>query len=327
MRSTISRLALPILVLAIITVESLGAMQLAVGAQPALENAIFLPLAIKGETQVLPPTPTPTPDPDQPGWLAHLNEVRRSGGIPALAENPDWSDGCWDHSRYMVKNDTITHYQDPTNTWYTPDGSQAALVSNLIISSAVDAPDDYALQHWLTGPFHGVSLLDPRLQSTGFGSYREDTGTWRMGACFDVLRGRGELPPDVQYPLIWPAQSSVMPYLAFTGGEYPDPLSSCPGYTTPTGPPLYLMLGSGELTPSVTTHSFTLDGIPLDHCMIDETSYTHPDPDAQYLGRSILDGRDAIILIPRQPLEHGITYTASVTVNGYTHIWSFTAGD
>jgi hypothetical protein len=327
MQVFIKRLTLPVLIIAVIVTGSLSRNNLTAGARSSLTPAVYIPLVLRGETQVLPPppTPTPTPDPDQPGWVLYLNDLRNLGDLPPITENLDWSNGCWDHARYMVKNDTITHYQDPSNPWYTPDGSQAALASNLIISSAFEAPDDYAIQHWLTGPFHGVSILDPRLVSTGYGSYRENTGTWQMGACFDVLRGRSEVPAGVQFPIYWPGEASEMPFLEYTGGEYPDPLSPCPGYTTPTGPALYLLLGSGELTPHVTTHSFAREGVALEHCAYDETSYTHPDPNAQYLGRSILGGRDAIILIPRDPLEPGATYTASILADGYTHTWTFTA--
>ena len=57
--------------------------------------------------------------------------------------------------------------------------------------------------------------------------------------------------------------------------------------------------------------------------MFDETSYSHPDPGSQSLGRSILNSRDAIVLIPRLPLTPGTSYTVSLTVDGQTHTWTF----
>jgi len=63
---------------------------------------------------------------------------------------------------------------------------------------------------------------------------------------------------------------------------------------------------------------------PLEHCVYDETSYTNPDGSDQSLGRSILDARDAIVLIPREPLTPGSSYTVSITVSGQTYAWSFT---
>jgi hypothetical protein len=45
------------------------------------------------------------------------------------------------------------------------------------------------------------------------------------------------------------------------------------------------------------------------------------------LGRNILNARDAVVLIPRDPLTPGTRYTVSITVNGQTHAWSFTVSD
>ncbi len=86
---------------------------------------------------------------------------------------------------------------------------------------------------------------------------------------------------------------------------------------------IILQIGSGNLTPSVTAHSFTQGTTPLEHCVFDETNYTNPDSSTQSTGRSILNSRDAIVLIPRAPLTAGATYTVSITTNGQTYLWSF----
>lgn len=64
-----------------------------------------------------------------------------------------------------------------------------------------------------------------------------------------------------------------------------------------------------------------------EHCVFDETNYTNPDSSAQSLGRSILNSRDAIVIMPREPLVSGARYTVSITVNGTEYTWSFTALD
>ncbi|MGC9506290.1 Ig-like domain-containing protein, partial [Baaleninema sp.] len=83
-------------------------------------------------------------------------------------------------------------------------------------------------------------------------------------------------------------------------------------------------LGSGSITPNVTASSFSQNGVELPHIVFDETNYTNPDANAQNLARNILDSRDAIVLMPQNPLEPGATYTASITANGNTTTWSFT---
>jgi len=243
--------------------------------------------------------------------------------LPPVSPRSDWNDGCVQHARYMVKNDVIGHSQDPANPWYTAAGDAAARNSNVMVHSGMTATDVMALQMWMTGPFHGIGMIDPALTQTGFGSYREAIGLWRMGACLDVLRGLGSIPGGVQFPLRWPENGQFHPFLAYTGNEYPDPLSSCPHYTPPSGAPIYLQIGSGNLNPVVTAHSLTRNGQPVEACVYTESTYMHRDSSAQSLGRAVLNMRDAIVMMPRQPLQTGAVYQVSITVNGQTHTWSF----
>jgi len=288
-------------------------------ATPTPELA-YLPLILRQ------PTATPTTVPNQ-DWLWYLNQYRAQANLIPLVENSEWSQGGLYHSRYMVKNDEITHYEDPTNEWYTPEGAAAGPSGNIMLSSWVDAPDETAIDFWMTAPFHALSILDPKLQTTGFGSYRENIGVWKMGATLDTLRGRGALPLETVYPLPYPQDGGESWPLSFGGGEWPDPLTACPDYSPPTGAPVILQIGSGELTPAVTTHNFIQGEAQLEHCVFDESTYSNPDPYTQSIGRLMLDSRDAIMLLPRHPLAAGETYQASITVNEQTISWSFTTAN
>ena len=289
---------------------------------PGTPQGVYLPL-VSNDYPLQTATPTLTPVPT--GWLGYFNDLRSRGGLPALTENSVWSNGCALHARYMVKTDTITHFEDSSSPWYTQAGNLAAANSNLMVSTDVNASDESAFDLWMTGPFHGIGLIDPNLSATGFGSYRESIGTWQMGACVDVWSGWTGVPASVTFPIMWPGEGQTMPYTAYTGTEQPDPLTSCSGYTAPSGPPVYLLLGPGwSVTPNVTASSFKQGSTDLAHCVFDGASYTNPDSDAQDLGRTILSARDAVILIPQNPLTAGNTYTVSITVNGNTYTWSFT---
>jgi len=145
-----------------------------------------------------------------------------------------------------------------------------------------------------------------------------------MGACLDVLRGRGSNPAGVTFPIRWPGNDISMPYLAYGGTEFPDPLTSCPGYDAPSGLPIYLMIDPNGPAPNVTAHSFMQGSAPIEHCVFDETRYTNPDSYSQSLGRAVLGMRSAIILMPRNPLTPGASYTVSITTNGQNYTWSFT---
>jgi hypothetical protein len=256
-------------------------------------------------------------------WLAELNYYRSMAGLPSLVENGCFSGDDWYHARYIVKTDVLDHLEDPANPWYTPQGNQAAQTGNLTASSDSAASDTYAVQSWMQAPFHALGILDPSLQQVGYSSYREADGGLQMGAVLDVLRGLGGLPTGVHFPVTWPADGMTVPLQAHWG-ETPSPLTACPGYTAPTGLPILLQLGTGSVTPAVSAHSFSNKGTELEHCVFDETSYTNPDAAWQQLGRAILNARDAVVLVPRQPLVAGQAYRVSITANGQTYTWSFT---
>ena len=199
-----------------------------------------------------------------------------------------------------------------------------------MVSGSDSSTDRYGIDLWMSGPFHGVAILDPQLEVVGFGSYRESIGTWQMGATLDVSRGRTSAePPAGTYPVMWPGDGHSTTILGYRGTEWPDPLTSCPGisatYGDPSGPPIYLQIGSGNLTPNVTSTSFRRGNTQLEHCVFDETNYSNPSSSTQNTGRWILNTRDAIIIMPKEPLETGRTYTVSITTNGNTYTWSFTA--
>ena len=256
-------------------------------------------------------------------WFGLVNHYRLMAGLPSVTENTTWSDGCWLHARYAVKNDAMGHTEDPNLPWYTPEGLACAQSANLYYSSSVSRSDPDAIDGWMVGPFHAVGVIDPALQQTAYGSYRESDGGIQMCAGLDVIRGLGSISPQVSFPVVWPADGVTTPLRRYGGGETPDPLSGCPGYSVPSGPPIILQIGPGDQTPDVTAHSFTQDSVALEHCLYDETSYTNSDSSLQNLGRSVLNMRDAIVLIPREPLTPGTNYAVSITVNGQTISWSF----
>ncbi len=290
---------------------------------PTWEARARVEAAEVGTYRILLPLVLRAPLSPPPEWLARLNAYRALAGLPPVMENPDWRVGCEQHARYMVKNDVITHWEDPNNPWYTPEGDACGRHANVMVSSSATTSDAYAIDVWMQAPFHAVAMLDPRLLQVGYGAYREAIGKWQMGAALDVLRGLEASARSFAYPVRWPGDGSVIGLRAFQVGEYPDPLAHC-NYTAPAGLPIIVLLGSGSLTPSVTNHQVWQDGTPVAHCAFDETTYTHPtDPDQQQLGRRILDSRDAVVILPKDPLASGARYTVSLTVNGQTYTWSF----
>jgi len=232
-----------------------------------------------------------------------------------VTENTTWSSGDYDHALYMVKNDLVTHYETPGTPYYTTDGDLAARNSNIYVSSTTSTTDESAIDWWMAAPFHELGMMDPRLTTTGFGSYREVKSGWDMGAALDVLRGNSF--SGGTYPVFFPGNGSSEPLTSYGGNEFPDPLQACPGYAAPTGIPVTIQVGGNVATTAGAVHSFTGNGVPLAHCVIDSNT-----PNVG----SGLTSRGAVIVIPQQPLQSGVNYVVSLTVNGVPYTWSFTVG-
>ncbi|MSQ28007.1 MAG: CAP domain-containing protein [Dehalococcoidia bacterium] len=224
-----------------------------------------------------------------PQWLAQVNQYRALGGLSPVIEHPLWSEGCLQHARYMASNDLITHAEDPAAAGYSLAGDECARNGNTFISGSTRTGDADGVRNWITGPFHAIGVLNPRLRQVGFGSATDDGGRVRYGAALDVWRGVDyRNPPGVAYPAPWPGDGAVSPLRSYNGSESPNPLSACEGYRAPTGAPVLLQLGAAVTDPAVTATTITLNGAPVEHCVFDHTTYTHPDPATQESGRAAL---------------------------------------
>ena len=216
----------------------------------------------------------------------------------------------------MVKNNIVTHYESPGVPYYTAAGDTAARNSNLNVNSTTSQTDAQAIDWWMQAPIHAMGILDPRLKTSGFGSYREAGSGWEFGAALDV--GRGNSFTGGTYPVYFPGNGTTMPLTTHDGLESPNPLAACPGYTRPSGLPVFVMVGGYvDTTISSAGHSFVGDGVALPHCVVDSHNAS--------IG-SYLKGRGAALMIPKAPLVPGVRYVVSMTVNGKPYKWSFTVG-
>ena len=282
------------------------------------------------------PGPTGTPGPVNPptgsDWRVFLNYYRAVAHLPPLAENTDWSQGAFNHARYLVENDVNTPSEDPALAWYTTEGAAAGPQSLWQLRGEANWLDVQTFDHFMRWPFHALSIIDPALQSYGYGRYSEpgaDPGPFHTGAVLDVRRGLAQ--PNVAYPVKWPDQNTAVYLTSYDGGEQPDPLTSCSGLglNGPAGLPVILQVGPGNAIdantprPVVTFSSFKENGATRDHCIFDETTYQNSIASLRDEGRALLAARDAIVLIPRAPLVAGRSYTVTITALGQTHTWTF----
>ncbi len=283
------------------------------------------PSATPMPTNTPEPTPIPTAAPllTGPNWLRYVNQFRLEANLPLVSENAAWSQGAANHSFYMVANSEASHNENAKSTGYTPEGQAAAQNGNIAVSGAAGVGYTWPFDYWMSASFHALPILDPQLQMVGYGDYRDASSGFGMAATLDIHRGLRDLPPDIQFPILFPKNGGQTWVTSFTLPEFPNTLAGCPGYTQPSGAPIIVQIGSGDQTPRVTSSEILRDGTPIPHCVFTEATYTNSNSYWQGVGRQILDERDAIVLVPQAPLQVGSTYAVTVVVNGQEISWQF----
>jgi uncharacterized protein YkwD len=277
----------------------------------------------------LPPTDTPGPPPTPTieavgtDWLQYVNLFRQEASLPPLLEDPVFSNESGQHSRYMSLTGELRHSQNEKSPYFTRGGKLAGENGNIASGFIGSDPFKWAINYWISAPFHAIPILDPQLMTTGFAEHRDPSALTPLTATMDVRRGLGPFPSESVFPILFPRNDGLTWVLRYSLPEFPEALSHCAGYVQPTGAPIILQIGAGEQVPRVTATGLYKDGEYLAHCFFDETTFTHPDPYRQRSARLILDNRDAIVLIPQQPLLPDSTYAVRVDVNGTTYTWSF----
>ena len=279
------------------------------------------------------PLPTETPEPTAvpadtavltgPNWLRYVNQFRLEANLPLVTENAAWSQGAANHSFYMVLNSDASHNEQVNAMGYTPEGAEAGTNGNIAISGSTGVGYTWPVDYWMSASFHALPLLDPELQQVGYGEYRDPASSFGLAATIDVNRGLRGMPADVQFPLTFPQDGGQTWVTTFSLPEFPNTIAGCSGYTQPTGAPLIIQMGGGDETPRVTSSEILRDGQAVAHCVFTEATYTNSNSYWQGIGRKILDERDAIILVPRSPLETGKSYTVTVVANGQEISWQF----
>jgi uncharacterized protein YkwD len=120
------------------------------------------------------------------------------------------------------------------NRYATAAGKAAANNSD-ITRVSVNVSDRTAVANWFSSAFHALTLLDPRLASTGYAAYYTPRPTgakpiaWNFTAGVDVYRGRTGRYNGAT--VAFPANNAATPLASYTvGTESPEP------FRTATGP-------------------------------------------------------------------------------------------
>jgi hypothetical protein len=265
-------------------------------------------------------------------WLGKLNEYRLTAGLPAVTELDALSKGDAHHARYLVANkaamirggniDASIHEEDAGKPFFTPDGKTAGALSD-VDAVYTDPPESsnpsWAIENWITGPFHRMWLLNPALHQVGYGQYCE------KGICAAALNihSGADAQPAVMTPVMFPADRSTIRNGTFSADEveWPDPLATC-RYHTPTGMPITLQIG-GSAPAGLEDYSLTRNGKLVAACAFDATSYKSADPIASQRVKQQLAQFAAIVMVPKEPMVPGATYSVNITAAGQNFSWWF----
>ena len=275
-------------------------------------------------------------------WLTTVNLYRTLLKLQPVEEDPALSQGCKDHAKYLVTNygptiaagvniASLMHTEDESKTGYTPDGIKAARASDVMFQRPQKFTDEQrmtrSIESWIAGPFHRPSLVNPDLRQVGFGEYCDEK------ICASSLDWRSDLeaalPGGHPYatPIQIPPDGATVKPSGF-GGEWPSPISNCPGYPN-NAPAITIQVGINRpatLTDaSLTQTSGAAAGTRVGTCPYDFQTYTNPDPGTQAHGREVLRFFGEAVMMVRDPLSAGQTYRVDMTVNGKPYMWSITA--
>lgn len=261
-------------------------------------------------------------DPQQ--GLEQLNRLRAVAGLPAVTGDAALSAGAQAHARYSVETGTVGHTQDPSNPFASTAGAESASRSNVALWTTGSRPigPRGIVDMLQVAPFHGLLHLQPQLARSGVGYAADGT---REALVVDVRGGVDASIADPPHPIAFPGPGATTNLRSYTGGEYPDPLGPCAGWTAPTGAPILLTLPDpGEV------HEVSItgpDAQPLATCWFDAARFHHGDAVQRDLGRAILRERNALVVLPREPLATG-RHRVTVDLDGADlATWTFTVGD
>lgn len=259
------------------------------------------------------------PLPATAGWLETLNYHRTASGLVPMVDDPARYDAIRKHliylrdtpDEYFTGPYTNLHTENPASPYYTPEG--AGYSHNVLTWASTERS---AIEGWIDAPFHAINLLNPRYNTASFALLD--------GIAAALTFGTAPLPDPITGPVTVPGNGTITSLRSFYG-ENPDPRDPCPNPSSWHGLPLIVLFPTDP--PAGISASLRLpngDHVPpTDLCVVSERNYVSSDPTYGPAGTSILNGANAVLVIPRDPLTPG-THTVHLDVPGSAPVdWSF----
>lgn len=233
--------------------------------------------------------------------LAWLNMLRKALGLPSLAKDPALSRSAQSHTNYLKLHTTAGHEEikgaagftgvDPQSravffgySGYTSEGINYGTYNG---SVAVDQLND--------APYHRLSIINPNYNEAGIGFQQtENSGN------ITVINYGATGPLNYELPIMYPYPGQTNVKIGWYVAEEPNPLRTYGKDRIYTGYPI-----------SISVHDLNTKEIKAGSALLKDSKGRDV---PFYLVDSSRDDKhkNMIFLIPREPLEPGITYTVSI---------------
>jgi hypothetical protein len=241
-------------------------------------------------------------DPRQRKVLRQFNYWRLMNGLPPVTIDPELSDACAKHCKYMEHNGFV-HKEEQGKTGYTLEGAEAGLRSCI----SEDDSGMSVLMFYATF-YHRLPLLSPDTRAIGIGNSRRYTAV-------DGL-SRKERRAWI-YPVIVPAPATDLQPTHFAR-EAPRPYP----YGVQAGFPITLTFDRGKVSDARATLRLRNAKGPEIRVLVSSPEYP--------ANKKRPDNRKSICVIPRQPLPPRKVFWIKVgyRIDGEPreHEWLFKTG-
>ncbi len=239
-----------------------------------------------------------------------LTEVRVRAGLQPLVADSRASGDARAHLDYLHQNDVVryrqltleAHRQSPRKPGYSEAGARAGLIG--ILGSGTSLTED--VMAWFSSAYHGVKLLDPRLERVGIAREHE------MSLVYPLLESMRLEEPLVQPP---DGARQVPPNFS-RGGEVPSPIPDR-SLGAGTGFPLFVLLPRDSVMRPVTRFEL--------HDSAGTAVRGYVSTPSKPANKAFPKNMNCAFFIPYTVLELGELYTATFEQEGMTESlrWSF----
>ena len=203
--------------------------------------AIALPTVAGAAVTSTASNAAPATDSSGYDWVSYYRQL---AGLGTVSRNAVMEAQEATHVRYLANHalpcETNVHDELTTRVGscganpYATAGGKAAANNSDITRVSASVPDRSAVSNWFGAAFHALTLLDPRLTTTGYAAYytANPTGAkplaWNYTAGVDVYRGRNGRYSGAT--VAFPGNGASTPLLSYrVGTESPEPFQTSTG--------------------------------------------------------------------------------------------------